>query len=504
MKQNLEIDGLFQTLLDVEVSLHLSNRFCIEIEYNFKVSLINSGVSLSIPALAEELEKLSGNTLFRQKLEGQEIPMEGHPFTWGNNRLDHHLLVLKTGSPQPFKKKLFSFDKRWLKQPGVREEVPKVWNLPVQGNWYQWKLLKQQLDEAYKRKFNAITRLVKDDHTFCESKEELTDCLADFYHHLFTSEGSTDEGHLLDFIPSTITADHNRNLVAKVTEDEDGMVRIQMALKLDMTKAFDQIEWSSIRKIMDKMVLIAFSLTGHLFFADDSLLFCQASVESALLILDMLSKYKICSTLNGISRHTSSKYLGLPLGIGKSKKQTFSYVVEAVKGRLCNWKKHFLSGAGKEVLVKSVLCALPVLTMSCFFLSVGICKELSQLFSHFWWKFTGSSSSGIHWKAWHLLTLPKAAGALILKQIWRCYNGILPVAEILIKRGVKVDPIYMACGEKLETAEKVRNLWIFQKIWIPEQLIVEKAGLAAVSLALSHAGFLRFFVSRLHLLSSEP
>ncbi|CAA0810586.1 Unknown protein, partial [Striga hermonthica] len=63
---------------------------------------------------------------------------------------------------------------------------------------------------------------------------------------------------------------------------------------------------------------------------------------------------QICNTLNGISVHTSTKYLGLRLGLGKSKIDTFSYVENSVKKRILNWKSKFISPAGKEVLIKSV------------------------------------------------------------------------------------------------------------------------------------------------------
>ncbi|CAA0819703.1 Unknown protein, partial [Striga hermonthica] len=34
----------------------------------------------------------------------------------------------------------------------------------------------------------------------------------------------------------------------------------------------------------------------------------------------------ICSSLNNITSHRSTKYLGLPLGIGRSKKEVFAYL----------------------------------------------------------------------------------------------------------------------------------------------------------------------------------
>ncbi|CAA0821530.1 RNA-directed DNA polymerase (reverse transcriptase)-related family protein, partial [Striga hermonthica] len=74
----------------------------------------------------------------------------------------------------------------------------------------------------------------------------------------------------------------------------------------------------------------------------------------------------ICSTLNGITSHRSTRYFGLPLRIGKSKKEVFEYLLHSVRGKLQSWKSKLLSPAGEEVLLKSIAQALPIFTMSCF------------------------------------------------------------------------------------------------------------------------------------------
>ncbi|CAA0827465.1 Unknown protein, partial [Striga hermonthica] len=56
-------------------------------------------------------------------------------------------------------------------------------------------------------------------------------------------------------------------------------------------------------------------------------------------------KSRVCAVMNGISCHRSTKYLGLPLGIGRSMKEVFSYLVEAVKMKLQGWKSKLLSSA---------------------------------------------------------------------------------------------------------------------------------------------------------------
>ncbi|CAA0831738.1 Unknown protein, partial [Striga hermonthica] len=67
----------------------------------------------------------------------------------------------------------------------------------------------------------------------------------------------------------------------------------------------------------------------------------------------------ICASMPGITCHRSTRYLGLPLGIGRSKLDTFQYILDSVLGRLQSWRSKLLSQAGKAVLIKAVLQALP-------------------------------------------------------------------------------------------------------------------------------------------------
>lgn len=49
------------------------------------------------------------------------------------------------------------------------------------------------------------------------------------------------------------------------------------------------------------------------------------------------------------------------------------------------WKEKFISHAGKEILHKSVLQAIPTYTMSVFQLSKGLCHDINSLMAKFWW-----------------------------------------------------------------------------------------------------------------------
>jgi hypothetical protein len=52
-------------------------------------------------------------------------------------------------------------------------------------------------------------------------------------------------------------------------------------------------------------------------------------------------------------------YLGLLSYIDKSKIQSFSNIKDWVQKRLNNWKIKFISQAGKEILLKAVVQAIP-------------------------------------------------------------------------------------------------------------------------------------------------
>jgi hypothetical protein len=77
-------------------------------------------------------------------------------------------------------------------------------------------------------------------------------------------------------------------------------------------------------------------------------------------------KEMICQQIDIKTVTSHSRYLGLPVVFGRSKKDVFSFVQERVWKKVKGWKEKFLSRAGKETLIKAVAQAIPNYIMSCY------------------------------------------------------------------------------------------------------------------------------------------
>ena len=140
-------------------------------------------------------------------------------------------------------------------------------------------------------------------------------------------------------------------------------------------------------------------------FADDSLIFCQATVEECQHLIQLLGRYEAASgqainrqkTSIFFSKNTRTEvkaniqellrarimedceaYLGLPMVAGKSKVNTFKVLQEKINKKVLGWKEKFISKAGREILIKTIAQAIPTYAMSIFKIPQSLCQSINS------------------------------------------------------------------------------------------------------------------------------
>ena len=118
------------------------------------------------------------------------------------------------------------------------------------------------------------------------------------------------------------------------------------------------------------------------------------------------------------------KYLGLPEQFGRRKRDIFASILDRIRQKSHSWTTKFLSGAGKQVMLKSVLSAMPCHAMSCFKLPLSLCKQIQSILTRFWWD-ANPEKKKMCWVAWDTTALPKYAGGLGFRDIETFNDALL-------------------------------------------------------------------------------
>jgi hypothetical protein len=77
------------------------------------------------------------------------------------------------------------------------------------------------------------------------------------------------------------------------------------------------------------------------------------------------------------------KYLGLPLRIGKIRREDEQVLIDKVAGKLPRWKGRLLNKAGRLTLVNSVLSSILTYHMTVFPLSKWVVKRIDRIRRNF-------------------------------------------------------------------------------------------------------------------------
>lgn len=137
-----------------------------------------------------------------------------------------------------------------------------------------------------------------------------------------------------------------------------------------------------------------------------------------------------------------------------------------------------MSRAGKEILIKAVVQAIPSYMMSIFKIPNGVIDDIHSMLARFWWGSTTNAKKN-HWHSWSSLCRPKKCGgmgfrdlkcfnsALLAKQMWRLHHNANPFLSVVMKAR------YYKHDDTLESRRGFDPSMTWRSIWGAKSLLLE-------------------------------
>ncbi|KAL0433824.1 UNVERIFIED_CONTAM: putative mitochondrial protein [Sesamum latifolium] len=227
-----------------------------------------------------------------------------------------------------------------------------------------------------------------------------------------------------------------------------------VALKLDLTKAYDRVEWIFLERVLAKLgfhdnfislIWLCISTVSYsIMLIDDTLIFCQASKDELESVKHVLRRLEAASGLTfnlDKSSMTFSK---------NTQTEGWKELAEILDVQIVEKHNKYLGlpssefiASGTLVLIQTVISAMPTFAMNYFLLPLSTCREIESMMADFLWH--NKEQRRVHWVAWDKLCSSKKDGglgfrilhlynqALVAKQLWRVISKTECLMSQLLK-----------------------------------------------------------------------
>ncbi|KAJ4765712.1 RNA-directed DNA polymerase (reverse transcriptase)-related family protein [Rhynchospora pubera] len=133
-------------------------------------------------------------------------------------------------------------------------------------------------------------------------------------------------------------------------------------------------------------------------------------------ICDRLEITRVKTVWNAKQVEGEEMYLGMMISQAGDLKRNGRMVLDRIRNKLAGWKSHMLSQAGRLVMIKAVLMALPVYAVSLEMFPKRVIREINSLLAKFLWGKTNQDRY-LSFIAWHKVCKPLELGGLGIKDL---------------------------------------------------------------------------------------